>query len=100
MAGVLAGLHATGRPAAASALATQVLPLLGRTTSASAHYLRAAAVGRFAERVHLLVAGLRDETAAAGAVRAAETFGASSGADLLAGVVAVARTALVTRKSA
>jgi hypothetical protein len=100
VAGVLAGLRATGRTAAAETLGAQVLPLLTRTTSASAHYLAAAADGRFAERVHLLVAGLSDARAAARAVQAATTFGASSGFDLLSGIAAAARTALLTRKSA
>jgi hypothetical protein len=100
VAGVLAGLHATGRAAAASALGARVRPLLHRTTSASAHYLAAAADGRFAERVHVLVAGLHDARAAARAARAALGFGATSGADLLAGLVAVAGIPLDTRKSA
>ncbi|MGE3192855.1 MAG: DUF2877 domain-containing protein [Microbacteriaceae bacterium] len=100
VAGVLAGLRATGNAAAATALGMQVLPMLTRTTSASAHYLAAAADGRFADRVHQLVAGLADVRAAARAVGAASTFGASSGTDLLAGIVAAARSAHLTRKSA
>jgi hypothetical protein len=100
VAGVLAGLRATGNAAAAAALGAQVLPLLTRTTSASAHYLAAAAEGRFADRVHRLVAGLADVRAATRAVRAASTFGASSGTDLLTGIAAAARTATLTRKSA
>jgi hypothetical protein len=97
VAGVLAGLRATGHTTAAVVLGAQVGPLLTRTTSASAHYLTAAIDGRFAERVHLLIAGLGDERAAARAVRAASTFGASSGFDLLTGIAAAARTALFTR---
>jgi hypothetical protein len=100
VAGVLAGLRATRNPAAATALGAQVLPLLTRTTSSSAHYLASAVDGRFADRVHLLVAGLADVRSATRAVRAASTFGASSGTDLLAGIAAAARTATLTRKSA
>ncbi|HWM34239.1 MAG TPA: DUF2877 domain-containing protein [Pseudolysinimonas sp.] len=100
VAGVLAGLRAAGLSEAAAELGARVLPLLGRTTAASTHYLEAAATGRFADRVHALVAGLRSARSAPAAIRAAATFGASSGTDLLAGIVAGARITPAIRKSA
>jgi hypothetical protein len=88
--GVLAALRATGHHDAATAIGSGVLPLLDRTTSASRMYLSAAADGRFAERVHELVRGLEDATSAAGAARSAAGWGATSGLDLLSGIVTVA----------
>ena len=88
--GVLAGLHALGNLDAATTIAAALGPLLGRTTTASRHYLLAAIDGRFAERVHLLVRGLADRRRALVGARSAQTWGATSGLDLLAGVVAAA----------
>lgn len=88
--GVLAGLLALGHDGAATAIGTAIRPLLGRTTSAARHYLMAAIDGRFAERVHLLVRGLADQPRAWAGARAARSWGATSGMDLLAGVIAVA----------
>jgi hypothetical protein len=92
VAGVLAGLHVTNRRDAAHRLGAALLPLLPRTTSASAHYLAAAADGRFALRVHDELAGLASPAAARRAARTAREHGATSGLDLLAGVCAAART--------
>lgn len=88
--GVLAGLRAGGAPDAAFAIGDAVLPMVGRTTTASAHYLRAAAAGRFADRVRDLVAGLATAERAARESARAARWGATSGFDLLAGVVAAA----------
>jgi hypothetical protein len=90
VAGVLAGLHIANRPDTASRLAAAVLPLLPRTTSASAHYLTAAADGRFAVRVHDLLAGLASPAAANRAARVARAHGGTSGLDLLAGIAGAA----------
>ena len=89
--GVLAALRATGHDRAAAAIARDAVRLLDRTTSASRMYLSAAADGRFAERVHELVQGLGSTTAGATAARSAARWGATSGLDLLSGIVAAAR---------
>jgi len=86
--GVLAALLATGHDDAAAAIGSGALRLLGRTTSASRMYLTAAADGRFAERVHDLLSGLADSTSACRAARSAAIWGATSGLDLLSGIVA------------
>ena len=98
--GVLAALRAIGREDAAGAISRGVLRFLDRTTSASRAYLSAAADGRFAERVHRLVRGLSDESAAMTAAGAASTWGATSGLDLLAGIVAAVDTPAVARRIA
>lgn len=98
--GVLAGLRATGRDDAAALIANGLLDLLPRTTSASGLYLSAAAEGRFAERVHLLVRGLEDRDAALAAARSAARWGATSGIDLLAGIVAAATHSSALRRIA
>ncbi len=86
--GVLAGLQATGRDAVAANIAGALPDLLARTTSASRMYLSAAADGRFAERVHQLVRGLDDRSSAYASARSAGRWGATSGFDLLSGVLA------------
>ena len=63
---------------------------LSRTTSSTAHYLAAAADGRFAQREHQLVAGLEHREAARAAATAATRWGATSGLDLLTGLLAAA----------
>jgi hypothetical protein len=98
--GVLAGLRATARDDAAALIADTLLDLLGRTTSASRMYLSAAAEGRFAERVHLLVQGLADRDAALSAARSASRWGATSGMDLLAGIVASTTHSVAMRRTA
>jgi hypothetical protein len=98
--GVLAGLHATGRDRAAARIAGHLPDLLARTTSASRSYLSAAAEGRFAERVHLLVRGLENRDAAVAAARSAARWGATSGIDLLAGIVAAATDSSALRRIA
>ncbi len=98
--GVLAALRATGHGAAAAAIARETARLLERTTSASRMYLSAASEGRFAERVHELVVGLQDVTAATSAVRSARAWGATSGLDLLSGIVAVAGMSALARRAA
>ncbi len=98
--GVLAGLHAAGRHDAAALIADALPDLLARTTSASRIYLSAAAEGRFAERVHLLVRGLRDRDAAIAAAWSAARWGATSGIDLLAGIVAAVTHSSTLRRIA
>jgi hypothetical protein len=98
--GVLAGLHATGHGDAAAGIARELPPMLGRTTSASRLYLAAAADGRFAERVHELVRGLEDRDSAVAAARSAAGFGATSGLDLLSGIVAATDPAIQLRRIA
>ena len=85
--GVLAGLRARGARFAASAIACRVPALLARTTSASVPYLAAAAEGRFADRVHDLLCRLDDSRRVREVVRLAATWGATSGLDLLSGIV-------------
>ncbi len=98
--GVLAALLATGHEDAAAAIGSGALRLLGRTTSASRMYLSAAAGGRFAERVHELVHGLADSTAALRAARSAAGWGATSGLDLLSGIVAAISSPALAHPSA
>lgn len=98
--GVLAGMLALGHREAATAVGAAIRPLLDRTTSASRHYLRAAIDGRFAERVHLLVQGLADPRLASVSARSARTWGATSGLDLLAGIVAAAACPVIHRRTA
>lgn len=96
--GVLAGLRAGGAiDAADSIAATCRRPLERLTTTSSAHYLSAAADGRFADRVHELVGGLRAVGAADHAIGRALSWGATSGFDLLAGIVAGAHSARTRR---
>ncbi|MEQ1736425.1 MAG: DUF2877 domain-containing protein [Rhodoglobus sp.] len=98
--GVLAGLHASGRDRAARLIERSLPGLVDRTTSSSRHYLSAAASGRFAERVHQLVCGLGDRTSALEAARSASRWGATSGLDLLAGVMAAIDPSAQLRRTA
>jgi hypothetical protein len=98
--GVLAGLLATGRDDAAARIGAGVIPLLERTTSSSRMYLSAAADGRFAERVHELVRGLVDPASALSATRSAAGWGATSGLDLLSGIVAAVDSPALARRAA
>ena len=86
--GVLAGLRAFGAStsSAVEVLAATARPLLGRTTAASGHEVRAALAGRFSERVHQLVGSLADPAAAIRVVAAASGWGATSGIDLASGL--------------
>lgn len=86
--GTLAGLRASGRAEEATMLAAQLLPLLGATTSAGAHYLRAAADGRFGEHVHELLAAIGVGASASRTIDIASRWGATSGIDLLVGLAA------------
>ena len=93
--GMLAGFHALagsgadpGAAPAAEAIAREVTPLVHRTAAASGQELRAAAEGRFCSRVQHLVAGACDPVLAARAAAAAAHWGATSGIDLLHGLVA------------
>jgi hypothetical protein len=86
--GVLAGLRASGHSPQVDRVAHRTQALLDRTTSASRMYLRAAAEGRFADRVHQLLEGLASPQAASAAARRAAAWGATSGLDLLAGILA------------
>lgn len=74
--------------AAASLLADQVRPLLGRTTTASGHDVAAALDGLFAERVHALAAGATDVALVPDAVASARAWGATSGIDLATAICA------------
>lgn len=99
--GVLAGLGVAGSaglldPDAqerVGELRIQVLRISAQTTSLSRHDLRAAADGRFCERVHRLVGALADETTATRIVAQAGGWGATSGVDLAHGVHAASRAA-------
>ncbi len=98
--GVMAALLATGHDHAATAIGGRVISLLERTTSSSRMYLSAAADGRFAERVHELVRGLGDATSALSAARSAVGWGATSGLDLLSGIVAAVHSPALARRAA
>jgi hypothetical protein len=87
--GAMAGLRACGLADAATSLGRRVLPLLPATTTASGHYLRAAADGRFGEHVHELIDSLETGRPAAAVIARASRWGATSGVDLLFGLVAV-----------
>jgi hypothetical protein len=105
LAGVETALHAVGHPVAGF-LQAATDDLDTRTTMVSAAMLRHAARGDAAERVHFLLAALlsgADEDLA-DAIGAAVRWGATSGSDLLAGVLlgldaattaATSRTAMV-----
>jgi len=89
--GVLAGLDRRCDATAerAGAAIRHVLPaLLHRTTSLSRHALAAVLRGQVAERVHLLLAATTEPGTVGAALRAARTWGATSGLDLAAGVAA------------
>lgn len=95
--GCLAALAVLGRTDAASALARATAPLLQATTTASRHYLVAAASGRFAEHVHELVDGLAAGHPAELIVEHAHRWGATSGVDLLIGLTETLRADLAAR---
>lgn len=103
LAGLEAALHALAHPLAGF-LAGALDDLDARTTAVSAAILRHAARGEFAERVHELVAGLLgdDDAAPAGALARASAWGATSGSDGVAGVLAGldAATGVVARVGA
>lgn len=89
--GVLAGLDRREDAAArrAAGVLRDALPgLLGRTTRLSRHALAAALRGQVAERVHHLVEATADVRRVDAVLRAARTWGATSGLDLAAGVAA------------
>ena len=88
--GIEAALHALGSPAAGF-LDEALADVDARTTTVSAAYLRHAAAGEFAERLHHLLAVLVSEEAReatlAGAIGEAVAWGATSGTDCLIGVL-------------
>lgn len=85
--GALAGLHAAGHPERAATLGRQVSPMLGETTTTGAHYLAAAIDGRFGEHVHDLLAALSAGAPPNATIELASRWGATSGIDLLVGLV-------------
>lgn len=82
--GVIAALWLTGRPGVAASIAQTSIP---RTNTLSAAFLQAAARGEFVEAWHDLVEAWqsKDEQVLTAAVARIAAFGASSGADALAG---------------
>lgn len=100
--GVLAGARLAtwnelldhGAQNAHQSVRSSVVRLLDRTTEASRHDLAAAIAGSFSQRFLLLVAALGDPLAVRTAHRAAQTWGATSGIDLLHGLVAMTARAL------
>lgn len=86
--GTLAGLRTLGLRVAWIDLGRQLEPLMSRTTSTSRHYLRAAIDGRFGEHVHDLVHDISEGESAEHILLRASTWGATSGTDLLAGLLA------------
>lgn len=95
--GCLAALAILGRSDAASALSRSTAPLLPATTTASRHYLLAAASGRFAEHVHELVNEFAAGRPAARMLEQARRWGATSGVDLLIGLTTTLRADLAAR---
>jgi hypothetical protein len=97
--GVLAGLDVAGRAGLldpdsrerVGELRTEVVRISAQTTFLSRHDLRAAADGRFCERVHRLVEALADAESAMRVVAEAAGWGATSGVDLAHGVLAACR---------
>lgn len=88
LAGIESALHVAGHPMAGF-LAAALADVDERTTTVAAAMLRHAARGDAAERVHRLLDGLLgpDVAAIAPAIAAATRWGATSGSDLLAGVL-------------
>jgi hypothetical protein len=84
MIGAMAALWLTGHPEMMELIAATAIP---RTNALSAAFLRAAARGEFMEPWHALAEAWQaeDEQAAVTAVTRIAAFGASSGADALAG---------------
>lgn len=87
--GLLAGLAASRHRTAASFGPRVAALALGRTTTVAEAFLVHAGRGEFAERVHLTAANLLDtgESVRRNAVADALDWGASSGADLLLGLL-------------
>lgn len=92
--GVLAGLRVLGLRDQSASLCRRVTGLIGATTVASRHYLSAATEGRFGEHVHQLVAALADEDPPERTLTRAASWGATSGTDLLVGLVATLATSV------
>ena len=86
--GIEAALHALESPVAGF-LALAMGDVEARTTEVSATFLRHAAAGEFAERLHVLVAALlgSDDERIAPAIERAAAWGATSGTDCLLGVL-------------
>jgi hypothetical protein len=86
--GIEAALHAVAHPSAGF-LALALSDVEERTTVVAATFLRHAAAGEFAERVHTLLAALlgSDDEAIPAAIDRAVAWGASSGMDCLLGVL-------------
>jgi hypothetical protein len=102
--GILAVLtsSSTGQAAVAASrsLSEAMQPWLAGTTDISAHLLRQAARGWVGRNVHELIAALMEGaplTALQAAVQRVVGTGATSGADLCAGLLACARAFLVTQ---
>jgi hypothetical protein len=85
--GTLAGLRAASRPEHAATLGRQLSPMLGATTTTAAHYLAAAIDGRFGEHVHEFIAALSAGAPTNATIELASRWGATSGVDLLVGLV-------------
>jgi hypothetical protein len=97
--GVLAALNSLGLRENAAALSRQVAPLLSTTTVASRHYLKAAARGRFGEHVHQILDSLAAGAPAERTIGEAGRWGATSGVDLLIGLVSTLATFVNNRSS-
>ena len=95
--GIFAGLHVFGLLNEVSILARQIVPFLPRTTLASRHYLKAAMQGRFGQHVHDLVDTLAGDGDPDLTVQRASQWGATSGVDLLVGLVSVLAASMNTR---
>ena len=87
--GALAGLELTGRRRELITIGGLVPPLLTRTTRTSQHFLHWALAGQYASTVHAVAAGLSGSVALEPAVAGIRHWGASSGVDLLHGLVGV-----------
>jgi len=83
--GVCAGLHAGGHVSAAISLARAAAALAGLTTRSSRLFLRAAAEGRFSERVLWLARSMDSPAAAIQAMQLLPAWGGTSGIDLAVG---------------
>jgi|GEM_PF-1650957 len=97
--GVLAGLRVLELDQQSAALIRHITPLIPATTAASRHYLSAATEGRFGEHVHDLVTALAEGDSPAHTLRRAAGWGATSGTDLLVGLVATLAISLTHRST-
>ena len=95
--GVLAGLRMGGYEWAFARVASALPALLDRTTIASRHYLNSAIEGRFGEHVQELVRAASAEAPIIETVTRAARWGATSGIDLLTGLLATTTTGLTIR---